>query len=550
MAQTAVLKPPAATGSISGRVTVGATAVPGVDVLLKPGGSPNVADVMSAGPAPTATTDSEGKYKLDGVAAGSYRVMVYAPTLVSEGNNNPFTLGQAVNVKDGEAVENINFTMTRGAVLTGRVTDPEGHPVIAESVRAHKLNADGKRAREGMPEFEMWQTDDRGVYRIYGLEPGRYWLSAGAGAEEAMMRMAMGGQGEGHFQRTYYPATTEETNARIIEVKAGEEVENLDIRLIPANKNKTFAVAGRVIEAATGKPVAGVMLGYTGTKTDEPVFGLGGAATNAAGEFRLEGLKPNSYRAFVIGLEASDNYGEPLRFEVSSGDLTGLELKMHKGASISGVAVIEGANDPTLREKLSKVMLSAISLGQERNDGERGFAVEEAFGGNGQIAANGTFKLGGVRPGKVQLMANSMMGDRGLQLARTELHGTPVKELQVNAGERLSGVRLVFVYGAASIAGTIEIRGTLPPKVTLMVSAEPESAGGDMAKSIQAQPDARGQFLLEGLVAGTYRLRLMGGRYAPGETPLVLPEVEQTVTVSGTGRQTVTLVLDLSKEGK
>ena len=243
-------------------------------------------------------------------------------------------------------------------------------------------------------------------------------------------------------------------------------------------------------------------------------------------------------KCFVIGLEASENYGEPLSFEVIRNDLTGLELKMQQGASISGVAVIEGTPDPKLREKLTKVILMTHAAG-----GEQTSDMASAFGGTGQIAADGTFKIGGVRPGKVQLMANTMMAEKGLVLTRTELNNAEVKEFQVSAGDRLSGVRLVFAYGAASVAGKVEIRGTLPPKVKLVVTAQREGATEDLFGGVHAEVDARGQFLLAGLVAGTYRLRLSNHHFAPGEQHVLLPEVEQTITVSGNGRQEVTLVL-------
>lgn len=101
MAQPVTPKPAAATGTIAGRVTVGTTAVAGVEVLLKTSGNPTITDFLSTGPIPTATTDAEGSYQLVGIAAGSYRVIVYAPTLVSGDDDSPLTPGRTVNVREG-----------------------------------------------------------------------------------------------------------------------------------------------------------------------------------------------------------------------------------------------------------------------------------------------------------------------------------------------------------------------------------------------------------------------------------------------------------------
>lgn len=545
MAQNPPTKPP---GTISGRVTAGSEPVAGVEVMLKPSDNPAL-EMLQTGPAVTATTDANGWYRIAGVAPGSYRILAYAPAYVIEGETNPLTPGKTVNVGEGENIENINFSITRGGVITGKVTDPDNRAVIAESVRAFKLNADGKRSSSGMPDFaNMWQTDDRGVYRIFGLDPGRYIVAAGPASEDAILRMA-GGGGGAYYSRTFYPEAVEEAQAKIIEVKPGGELENIDIKLAPVSKGKTFAATGRVIEAETGKPVPGVMIGYGVAKAGSGGFGFGNSATNSAGEFRLEGLTPNGYNAFVIGLEASENYGESVNFEITGGDVSGLEIKMHRGSSISGVAVIEGSADPKLREKLTKVQIHAQSIG-----GDDPLGVQINFGGGaGQIAANGTFKLGGIKPGKVRLFANTMMAEKGFSLLRVEHNGAEVKELQLNAGDRLTGVRLVFAYGTASIAGRVEIRGgTLPAGVKLAVIARRESAieTDGFFGAGYAQVDARGQFLIEGLSAGTYRLTLREGSFGPESQQVKLPKVEQTVSVAGSGRQDVLLVVDLSKEEK
>ncbi|MGH9802896.1 MAG: MSCRAMM family protein, partial [Blastocatellia bacterium] len=360
------------------------------------------------------------------------------------------------------------------------------------------------------------------------------------------MRMAMGNGT--HYLRTFYPEAVEEAKAKIIEVRSGGEVESVDIKLASASKNKAFAATGRVVEAESGKPVAGVMIGYAQTKEGASGFGFGNSATNSAGEFHLEGLKPNSYQAFVIGLGASENYGDPLSFEITGSDVSGLEIKMHQGSSISGVAVIEGSNDPKLREKLAKIQLSVTSIGSTAEGA--GFDISSALGATGQIAANGTFKVGGIRPGQIRITANTYMAEKGLSLSRIELNGTEIKELQLSAGERLNGVRLVFVYGTASIAGRVEVRGgTLPANVKLAVFASREGASEDHFEVKHAEVDARGQFQIEGLAAGNYRLTIVNTHFGPGER-VTLPHVEQPIAVTGNGKQEIVLVLDLSKEEK
>ncbi|MEP7337178.1 MAG: carboxypeptidase-like regulatory domain-containing protein [Acidobacteriota bacterium] len=542
LAQTATNK---ATGTIAGRVTVGTQPAPGVDVLLKAGGNPSPTDILQSSPSATATTDADGWYRLTGVAPGSYRVVAYAPAHVVEGNANPFMPGKPVNVAEGEAVENINFSITRGGVVTGTVTDPDGRPMIAEAVKAHKLDENGKRQKGGAADFDIaglsgLQTDDRGVYRIYGLEPGRYIISAGASSEAAMLQMATAGGA--YYQRTFYPEATDEAKAKIIEIKSGDEIESVDIKLARAGRDKSFAATGRVIEAESGKPVAGMMIMYSITKEGSASFGFGNSTTNSQGEFRLGGLTPNSYQAFVVGLEQTENYGEPVKFEVGEGDVSGLEIKMNLGASISGVAVIEGVSDPStvskLREKLSKIQITAQVI--EKSEG---VVFSNTFGSAGQISANGTFKLGGLKPGKVQLIVNTFMAEKGFTPLRIEQNGVEMKEIQLTAGVPATGVRIIFAYGTASIAGRVEVRGgSLPPGARLSVRVVREDGSEPLFNTLRGDVDERGQFLIEGIFPGRHKL-IMGSYENPS-----LPKVEQFITITGNGRQEVVLPLNLPKK--
>lgn len=528
-----------APGTIAGRVTVGDQPVQGVEVMIRPGGNNMLNDMLQSAPATTATTDANGWYRLTNVAPGSYRISAYAPSYVIEGDRNPFTPGKTVNLAEGENIDNVNFSLTRGGVVTGQVTDPDGRPVIAEAVRAYKLDENGKRQKSAINPFNQWQTDDRGVYRIYGLEAGRYMIAAGPSSEEVTLNMGGGGA---TYKLTYHPDAAEESQAKIVEISSGNEAENIDIRLARANKSKGYVASGRVIEAENGNPVAGVMIGYGVTKSGAASFGFGNSATNSQGEFRLEGLTPNSYQAFVMGIEQTENYGEPITFEIGDGDVAGLEIRMSRGASISGMAVIEGSNDPKLYEKLAKAQIMARPM---ESGGQ--VIVSNIFGGTGQIGANGSFKIGGIRPGKVRLMANLFMAEKGFALLRVEHNGVEVKEIQLNAGDRLTGVRMVFTYGSASIAGRVEIRGgILPPNTRLSVSAVREGAARNDFGASLAEVDSRGQFLIEGLSQGTYKLTLSEMRFT-GE-PSKLPRVEQVVSVANSGRQEAVLVLDLSKK--
>ena len=109
-----------------------------------------------------------------------------------------------MNVVEGEAVTKIDFILVRGGVVTGRITDSEGHPIIGERVsitlKDGSPDTGGPMAMLSGPRN---RTDDRGIYRAYGLAPGSYRVSVGQAASAgAVSIMGMGGS---QYVKTFYP---------------------------------------------------------------------------------------------------------------------------------------------------------------------------------------------------------------------------------------------------------------------------------------------------------------------------------------------------------
>jgi hypothetical protein len=209
-----------------------------------------------------------------------------------------YEYGKTVNIAEGDQIENLDFSLMPGRVITGKVTDEYGKPVIAEGVQAFRLDQQGKRDNAGAVQMLRWQTDDRGVYRIFGLEPGRYIVGVGASSEDSLQPIG----NRGSYKRTYHPDAVDESSAKVIEVKPGGEVENVDIKLLRATKS--YAASGRVMDSETGTPIPGVTIGCEFAKTAGSSFRMGDTITNSNGEFRIEGLSSNTYLAFVFNPRA------------------------------------------------------------------------------------------------------------------------------------------------------------------------------------------------------------------------------------------------------
>jgi hypothetical protein len=171
------------------------------------------------------------------------------------------------------------------------------------------------------------------------------------------------------------------------------------------------------------------------------------------------------------------------------------------------------------------------------------------FDRTGAINADGKFKISPVRPGKKRIIADTYMAMKELSFIRMEQNGVEVKELDIAAGDQVSGVRLVFGYGTALIAGRVEIKGGMLPQTAILnVSALRDgSAPDDLKFAKGARVDERKQFVIDGLAQGTYRVRLQAYDTATG-APIKVPGVEQTVAIAGNGRHEITLVMDLTRK--
>jgi uncharacterized GH25 family protein len=152
------------TASVSGKVTLKDKAVAGVVVVMI---EPNSGRARHRG-----TTDDEGNYRINNIPPGNYQVFPLTRALVTENAQSKRLLVTSA----GEVIRDVDFAMMRGGVITGRVTNADGQPLIETGVNVRLVNSQ-LEDREYNP--TSLQTDDRGIYRAFGLRPGKYTVSIG-----------------------------------------------------------------------------------------------------------------------------------------------------------------------------------------------------------------------------------------------------------------------------------------------------------------------------------------------------------------------------------
>jgi protocatechuate 3,4-dioxygenase beta subunit len=534
LAQAPQPQPPAKdpSASVSGRVTIGGKAAPGITITASM--SASFFDTRTLG---KTVTDEEGNYRLTRLPAGSFQIVPIAKALAVGPEGKSKQLGQTVNVAEGESVTKVDFVLVRGGVVTGRVTDAEGNPIIGERVSVVAKDAGEEGPRNPFTEGPRNKTDDRGIYRVYGLSPGHYKVSVGqaAGAGGASV-MGMGGS---QYLKTFYPGVQDESKATILEVNEGAELANIDIT--PGKPASGFSVSGRAVDADSGQPIPNAYIVYSRVKDGElQMEGMSftGAQTDANGKFRLESVKPGRYAVFTMAAgQENSNYSDPAPFEMSDSDVSGIEIKVHRGATINGVAVIENNFDPAVAAILKAVVLYAYV--PTKGMGAPSYAA-------GKINPDGTFQFTGLAPGKAKIGVQGFpTPPKGLSLVRTEVDGMDQPEgIELAAGAQVKGVRLVFAYGTGIVRGEVKLEGgTLPPGTNLALRLR-SPAGDNRRFNRYVEIDSRSHFVAENLPAGTYELflQVVGKDGTPAAD---LQPVVRTITVANGSEVQATLVVNL-----
>jgi hypothetical protein len=519
------------TGVISGRVTTGGEPVPGVAIILQ------LFDFHPVkSPLPRAITNELGNYRLAGVPEGRYVVMPISPAFVvasGPDSDKPGTgmssglglMGFVVTVASGGAVEGIDFALEAGGVITGQVTNDSGWPVVALMIDCQRVNEQGQLEGGSGSRFE---TDDRGVYRIYGLPTGKYQVSV-SGLDRS---------GSKPYLRTFHPDTTDQKRATVVQVTAGTVSSGIDIRL--GHPQLTFVITGRLMDQDTGNPVSGVSIKFSGWNDGREGF----ATTDPNGMFKIEDCVPGSYELKITttSLQTQGYNSDLVTVQVNDADVTDVETRAIRGVSVSGNVLVQDSKDPAIINVLSQTGMIAINL----RPGIRG---SERSAGVALIGPDGRFEFTALRPGKIEIRPATL--PQGFTLLRIEHNGVQVRDgLDLSAGERETGVRVIVTYGTGSIRGQIKVEGgVLPTRMDWLLTIRRADGDGELSSQMI---DARGTFWVKDLAPGLYEITAEADyREIPGVTPTPYPApIKQTVAVENKSESQVLLVLDLKSQGK
>jgi hypothetical protein len=454
---------------------------------------------------PATKTDLDGNFRI-GVPPGSYFAWVSAPGFFVVADGKPSQELHVLTVSAGDESDAVNFEVERGGIVTGRVTSNDDKPVIEIPVTLIPTEPSPPRIFAFSSSVLTGErTDDRGIYRIYGVPPGSYHVAAGDTLPAyASMR---GGKA---LRRVFYPDVFEERKGKQITVKPGTELSGIDIKMGPPEP--VFSVSGRIIDEASGEPVANLSVGLVIYSGDKRIGGRGGSDfSGQRGDFKIENIPAGRYSVYAPGSFSTsspslpDYFGDSERFEIVDQDVTGIIVKTARTGSVSGSVVLENASDKTVTRKLQQLRFNVTSMPKTP-----GRVSAKSF----SVGPEGTFTVNGLMPGVVNFNVNTSTSTemQPFRILRVEFNNND-QPVEIKAGENITGLKVVLAYATASLRGTISFaNGNTPAKIR-------GTAGlykGQIVVGWSAI-DERGTFVMESIPAGNYRLIVMVG--VPGPKP-------------------------------
>lgn len=461
-------------GSVSGRITAADTGRPlrRARITLRPV-SPSPGD-----PSIAATTNSRGQYEAKNVPPGSYNVLVERAGYVTlqYGQRRASERGLSVVVRGGEATDRIDMVLPRGGVLAGTITDDLGEPYPGVRVDALALRyRHGKRSP--MP-VGVATTDDLGQFRISGLEPGRYYLSASSTETWRAERGEVYGYGS-----TFYPGAAID-RAEVIELDVSQVKSDLSFML---QAGRTARVSGRVVRE-NGDPAAGATIPLLYTYPGVVMTGgMRSVRTESDGSFEFRNVTAGVYR---VGGGSADKL-----ITVTGADIDGIMLVPKTGSTITGSVVTDEGTAPPFGTPGVQVFLEAPY--DEVLPTVRVVSVDSDW----------SFKLTNVG-GPFLFRLLGITDD--WMLAAVKLDGKDIADTPwpvPTGGKEFGGLQIVVTRRVGRLSGVVvDANGKATSDASIVVFSEDSDLWMPASRFVRvARPDADGRFSLVGLPAGSYR---------------------------------------------
>lgn len=458
-----------------------------------------------------ALTNEDGSFEFTGLPAGRYILAASKSGFVTlaYGQRRPLQPGTPLQLQEGQQLTGVEFRLPRGSVVAGRIYDEAGDPLPGATVRVLAYRY-AQGTRQLVPAGAA-QTDDRGEYRVWGLNPGEYYVTAVArnptvgrggrgfapfspnvGGAAAPMELADQAESSG-YAPTYYPGVESLAQARPISVALGAEALDIDFGVLLV---KTARVSGRVTTPSGAAVSFGIVL--LSPEGQQP--GRGASFTSRVqgdGAFSIPNVPPGRYLLRARGEESDVPYFATVPLTTAGADVAGVGVVLAPGATLTGTIRLQPSGASTAD-------VTQFRIGAPSADPDAGIPGPQP---NARVDRDGRFSLSGIAAGPHWIRARA---PDGWILKSVTADGRDVTDvpLDLRSGQQLSGVSLVFTDRASSITGVVTDEQDSPlTEYTMLLFPSEASLWHPQSRHIMtARPDQNGAFQMRGLPAGDYLL--------------------------------------------
>jgi protocatechuate 3,4-dioxygenase beta subunit len=424
-----------------------------------------------------AETDAAGLYQFFGLPAGSYRLAASRTGFLKRG------APRVARVEPNQPAARADFRLMPGAVIGGHVFGEDGEPLEGALVRVEKQVS--HRGRKHWLDINAsGESNERGEYRITGLEPGRYIVRSWYPRAEVNNRY--GAAPNRHYQTTYSPNTMSEEQASPVTAAGGDELSSIDIQLVREARPRSVTLSGRVVNVPTSPAGGPVEISIWLRPTDGARSSGGqGMARPPDYAFSVKSV-PGQFelRAFVYSGEP-ESYGS--RQIALAEDTSGVVISMNPPIQVSGRLV--------LADEGPQVNLLGIRVELTTNPKLGRFSVRSDSAGRFAFPKPAT-------PGHYTIWSiDSLPKELFVQEVKFGGQEIPGDEFDVTAATRAQ-LEIVLGRNAGKITGAVlnaEGKAASGSTITLI----PDSS---KAWPLKCRADDDGNFSFHSLRPGKYRI--------------------------------------------
>lgn len=503
-----------------------------------------------------AQTDDDGRFAFAGLPGGRYTLSAsrtgYVGVTYGQREPGAGRAGTPIQLVQGQTIGDIRLPIPKGGVITGLVFDEKGRPSVGTPVRVSRwVMTTGERR---LASAGSSSTDDRGMYRAYGLAPGSYIVHAiprnptselyTAEAFEALRQAQAAGvsginvsadgtwitvgsdvnlpAGAGQeaarvgYAPVYYPGTLDLAVAQTIELGVSEERVGVDLHL---QQVPLTTVSGQLL-IPPGVNMSNVRVRLVDARLNAPGISTPSTRAGRDGTFTFNAVAPGQYRAFAVasvrnlpanvvggalGGEPLPPGGNTVQFwaaadvPVASQEITGITLVMQPGVIVSGQVLFDGFGQPRPTD-LRRVRLT---LAPGADGSENGVSSVST-----NLDADGRFRFVGVVPGQYRIRAGGSVSGWWPKSALAA--GRDALDFMLDVPERESVPNVLFTLAdrSAELSGRIEDALSRPvADFTVILFPSDTRYWVPMSRRIAStRPATDGRFIFGGLPAGDYKL--------------------------------------------